>query len=277
MVEISGFIVTFRETLEVILILGAIVAYLAATKQQKNLKQVYSGALAGMALSVVFAFGFIALIGEFEGVAEQLFEGTLLLVGALIVTLLVIWLTKTAHGVKGIKENVLDKLNGMEAGSVFLISLIVVLREGVEAVLFLGALSIEDSALALGSLIGIIIGIVIGYLIYKNLIKIDLMKMMAGISIILVFFGAGMFGQGLHELQEAKILPFMEDKLYDIGGTQNADGSYSLLHEDGLIGGILKGVFGYDSDPTQLQGLGYILYLVGMGAILVPLKKRSTI
>lgn len=275
MVEVAGFIVTFRETIEVMLILGAIVAYLAATKQQQNLKQVYHGAIAGIILSVIFAIGFVMLVGEFEGMVEDLFEGTLLIIGALIISLLVIWLSKTTHGIKGIKKNVLDKLNAMEATSVFLISLIVVLREGVETVLFLGALSLEDSTLAIGAITGIAIGSVIGYLIYKNLIRIDLMKMMTMISILLVLFGAGMVSQGVYKLQEAKILPFLEEKLYDIGGEQLPDGSYPQMHEKGFIGGILKGVFGYDSNPSQLQGIAYVMYLILVAGILLPKGQKN--
>lgn len=272
MTDITGFIITFRETIEAMLILAAIVAYLSATKQGKMFKYVYLGAVTGILLSIVFAFGFIILIGGFEGTAEELFEGILLISGAVLISLLIIWLTKTMHGVKGIQKNVLSKLNTMEAGSVFLISLIVVLREGVEIVLFLGALSFQDSTLAIGSAIGILIGAILGYLIYKKLIKINLMKMFALISVLLVFFGAGMLAQGAHEFQEAKILPFFEEKIYDIGGEQLADGSYQIMHEKGAIGAILRGIFGYDSNPTQLQGIVYLLYLVVMGAVLMPRK-----
>jgi high-affinity iron transporter len=276
MADISSFIITFREALEAMLILGTVVSYLAATKQQKMLKHVYRGALMGFALSVIAALAFTFFIGEFKGLGEQLFEGTTLIIGALLVSLLVTWIIKTRHGIKGVGEGVLAKIKVMEAKSVFFISLVVVLREGIEAVLFLGALSIESGALAIGAAIGIAIGIIIGYLIFKQLIKIDLAKMFAVISALLVLFAAGMVLHAVGEFQEAKVLPFQEEKAYNIQFQQNLDGSYPLLSDKGLIGGLAHDLFDYEPNPTILQVIGYFSYLGIMGVILIRPKPKTS-
>jgi high-affinity iron transporter len=64
-----------------------------------------------------------------------------------------------------------------------------------------------------------------------------------------------MFAYGIHEFQEAGILPTYYTQVWDTG---------MIVHENGLLGEILKGVFGYNSDPTLIEVIGYWAYLVFM-------------
>ena len=76
---LSEFIITFRETLEVALIVGIILSYLTKTKETKYNPVVYVGLVAGLVASVIGAILFNTLAGGFEGAAEQIFEGITML------------------------------------------------------------------------------------------------------------------------------------------------------------------------------------------------------
>ncbi len=79
---ISSFIITFRETLEVALIIGIILAYLIKTKKIKYNNIVYLGIVSAIIASVIGAFLFSMLAGGFTGRAEEIFEGVAMLFAA---------------------------------------------------------------------------------------------------------------------------------------------------------------------------------------------------
>ncbi|MCK4755850.1 FTR1 family protein, partial [candidate division WOR-3 bacterium] len=99
-----------------------------------------------------------------------------------------------------------------------------------------------------------------GYLIFIGSMKINIKKFFDITSILLILFAAGLVAQGIHELQEAKIIPTVIEHLWDINPLVNTDGSYPLLHEKGYIGSILKGLFGYNGNPALIEVLSYLAY-----------------
>jgi len=274
--ELASFIITFREALEVMIILGVLVAYIKLTKQKKLIKEIYFGATVGIVLSLILAGIFVLLLGEFNGTAEQLFEGITLLLGATLITFLIAWIIKTKHGIKGIKENVIDKVRNSRKG-IFVLSAVIVLREGVEAIIFLGAAGLANGASFAAAIFGVVIGLTTGLLITKEFVKIDVAKLFAVISILLVLFAAGMVAKGVGELQEAKVLPFLEEKAFYLNPQLNADDTFPLLHEEGLIGGIAKDLFGYTAEPTVLQLLAYFFYLITTVFVFIKLNEKKAV
>ena len=61
--------------------------------------------------------------------------------------------------------------------------------------------------------------------------------------------------------QEAGIFPVIIEHVWDIN-PERINGVYPALHEKGSIGSILKGLFGYNGNPTMLEVLTYFLYLM---------------
>jgi high-affinity iron transporter len=71
-----------------------------------------------------------------------------------------------------------------------------------------------------------------------------------------------MIAYGIHELQEAGLLLIGPIEVWNINPPALPDGSYPLLHDKGLIGGLLKAMFGYNGNPSFLEVTGYVLYLL---------------
>ena len=89
--------------------------------------------------------------------------------------------------------------------------------------------------------------------------------------LLLLVFGAGLAGYGVHELIEAGEHSGMDfgwfgEKPFDINPAVNPDGSYPLLHEKGIIGSILKGLVGYDGNPEWLRIIVYLGYWLVVGS-----------
>ncbi|PIN78651.1 high-affinity iron transporter, partial [Candidatus Woesearchaeota archaeon CG10_big_fil_rev_8_21_14_0_10_34_8] len=103
---ISSFIITFRETLEAALIIGIILSYLAKTKETKYNKIVYLGVFAGVIASILGAIGFHYIAGGFEGAAEEIFEGITMMIGAGLLTWMILWMLQQKRVAQKLKDKV---------------------------------------------------------------------------------------------------------------------------------------------------------------------------
>lgn len=261
---IASFIITFRETLEAALVVGIILSFLARTKQAKYNNVVYIGIVSGLIASIIGALIFINVAGGFEGKAEQIFEGVTMLVGSALLTTMILWMMKQRHIALELEKKVKKELVESHKLGLFLLVFIAVLREGIETVIFLGASSFaSDGGNIIGGLAGVVIAVFIGYLIFVSSMKISIKKFFAVTNILLILFAAGLAAQGMHEFQEAGIVPGIIEEVWNIN--PNAPlaekGIYPLMHEKGNIGSLLKGLFGYNGNPTLIEILAYLAYL----------------
>jgi len=260
---IESFIITFRETLEAALIVGIILSYLARTKQTRYNNVVYTGIASGIVVSIIGAFLFNYLAGGFTGRAEKIFEGIIMLVGAFLLTTMIFWMMKQKHVARELEHKVAAKITEMYKAGLFLLVFAAVLREGIETVIFLGAASfVSTNNNLIGAFVGIIAAIFLGYAIFIGSMKIDIRKFFNITSIILILFAAGLVAHGVHEFQEAKLIPTVIGSVWDINPLINPDGTYPLLHENGYIGSIAKGLFGYNGNPSLIEVLSYLAYLI---------------
>lgn len=265
---IESFIITFRETLEAALIIGIVLSYLVKTKQIKYNNIVYLAVVSGIVASIIGAWLFTSLAGGFTGRAEEIFEGITMLIGAALLTTMILWMMKQKHIAQELEHRVAAELNQAHKFGLFLLVFIAVLREGIETVIFLGAASFVSTGNSLiGALAGITVAIFLGYAIFVGSMKINLKKFFNITSILLILFAAGLVAHGIHEFHEAKVIPTVIDHVWDINPIVNSDGSYLLLHEKGYVGSILAGLFGYNGNPSLIEVLSYLIYLVFVFAL----------
>jgi high-affinity iron transporter len=268
--EIASFlpssIITFRETLEAALIIGIVLAFLYKTQQTQYSKYAYWGVIAAVICSIAVAGAWIFLIGEFEGVNEQLFEGTMMIVGAALISWMIFWMMQQRHITQDIENEVKHSIEHHNAFAIGVLVFISVLREGVETVIFLGTLTLKDGVgvSMLGAAIGIVIAAIFGYALFRHFLKIKLKTVFNVTSILLILFAAGLVAHGVHEFEEAGVVPIVIEHVWDINPPLNADGTYPLLHEKGIIGGIAVGLFGYNGNPSLIEVLAYLAFIALM-------------
>jgi len=260
---ITSFVITFRETLEAALIVGIILSYLIKTKQVKFINIVYVAIAAGIVASIFGAILFNVVAGGFEGTAEKLFEGVIMLIGAALLTTMIFWMMKQKHLASELRHKVADELDDAHKFGIFSLVFIAILREGIETVIFLASASyVTGENSMIGAILGIAVAIVLGYVIYVGSTRINIKKFFNVTSIILILFAAGLVAHGLHELQEAGVVPIVVEHVWDINPPENADGTFPLLHENGHVGSIFKGLLGYNGNPSLLEVISYLIYLV---------------
>ena len=107
----------------------------------------------------------------------------------------------------------------MPGFGLFLFVFLMVLREGVETVLILGAVSLNSTELLsfLGTLSGVIVAIVFGVMFVKGSVRVNLQKFFRVTTVILFFVAAQLIISGLHELSENGVLPSSREEMALIG------------------------------------------------------------
>lgn len=264
---LPSFIITFREALEAALVIGIIAAYIAKLGRNDLNRYLFAGVVAALIASTGVALIFKAVYGGLEGTAEQLFEGGAALTAAAVLTYMIFWMAANSKKIKGeLQEKVDVSISKGEMLGIAVLSFIAVFREGVETVLFLGTLALSSPVDTLaGFALGLIVVVLLSAVMFKGIFRLDMSKFFKYTSILLILFSAGMVAMGVHELNEAGIIPPVVEHIWDINPPVNPDGSYSLFHENGAAGSILKSLIGYNGNPSLTELIAYFGYWVFIG------------
>jgi FTR1 family protein len=212
---LQALIVTLREGVEAALIVGITLAYLAKIGRADLRRAVYAGLGAAFAGSIGVA---VAL--AHAGLNQDVFEGWVMLAAAFFVVTMIVFMMRTARRLRGKIESRVGAL--AERGSrlgLFLFVFLMVLREGVETVLFLAAVRLNTTELMnlLGTLSGVALAVLFGVTFVKGSVRINVQKFFRVTSFILVFVAVQLVIAGLHELSENGVLPSSRREMAVIG------------------------------------------------------------
>lgn len=272
---IPSILITFREALEAALIVTIMITYLRKIGKQELNKYSYSGAGAAILASLIVGVALQTFYGGLGNVGEQLFEGIASLTAVIVLTSMIFWMTKHSKEIKGELEGKIDQaITQREVYGIAALSFVAVAREGLETVLFLTATFVQDQiGTIVGTVIGIAIVLVLSVLLMKGTVNLEISRFFKVTSILLLIFGAGLAGYGVHELIEAGEGSGIDfgvfgEKPFDLNPPLKPDGTYPLLHENGVIGSILKALIGYDGNPEWLRIIVYLGYWVVIGSFL---------
>lgn len=255
----ESFLVTFRESLEMALIIGIILAYLKRTNRTSYNNTVYLGIVSGLCVSAFLAYLISVFWGAFEGKNEEIFEGVIMLIAAVLLTSMIFWFFRQQASIRHkLEQSVHSFWERWSSVGLFLIVFLSILREGVETVLFMSAIFLNNQAsfaMIMSAFLGVFSALFLGYLMFVLGKKVQLKYFFLGSNVLLILFAAGLIAHGLHELGEAGLVPLLVEHLYDIN---------YIINEKGTMGSILKGLFGYNGNPSLLEVMAYMAYIAGV-------------
>ncbi|HKV42937.1 MAG TPA: Fe-S-containing protein [Blastocatellia bacterium] len=226
----ESMVVTLREGVEAALIVAIVLGYLKKIGRLDLARSVYAGLAAGVLVSLAGALVFRKL-----EIDEDRFEGWMMLAGALFVATMVVWMWRTAGRLKGeIESRIANAATASGTGFSFGIIAFVFLmvtREGIETVLFLGAVQFNTTAMMnfIGGVAGLGLAVAFGVLFVKGSIRINLRKFFSITSAILLIVAFQLFVSGLHELSEAMILPSSAREMAMIGPIVKNDAFFYVI------------------------------------------------
>jgi high-affinity iron transporter len=212
---LQAFIITLREGVEAALIVGITLAYLAKIGRLDLRRSVYAALAAAFAGSI----GIAVLLSRLKW-NQDIFEGWVMLVAAVFVVTMIVFMMKTGRKLKGQIEGKIGLFARDDAWiGLFLFVFLMVLREGVETVLILSAVTLNSSELMsfIGTVLGVAVAILFGVMFVKGSVKINLQKFFKVTTAILLFVAAQLVIAGLHELSENGVLPSSRQEMAIIG------------------------------------------------------------
>jgi len=200
----SSLILSFRESLEAVLIVGIIITSLGRQQKTSMKSHVILGALLGVLVSV--AAGVILFLSA-QSLPEEtmeVVEALMMLTASGLIAYFVIWL---AAQNQSISASLSDKVTKTTSGfGLVLLAFLGIFREGFELVIFtLTNLSANASDVALGTVLGILMALVVGWLLFKSTVKLNLSWIFKGLGLILIYLGAELLEEGL-----VKLIPSLE-------------------------------------------------------------------
>jgi len=262
--------------------------------------QVWAGTIAGFAIALAIGGAFIGVfytnkLRDLWSQSEQIWEGVFSLIAAFIILAMGIaflrleqskakWRVKLAHA---FQRKTADNQHRSTKGkyALFLLPFITVLREGLEAVVFVGGVSLGEpaSSIPLAVVVGLLCGAFISYLIYRGGSALAIHWFLVISTCILFLVGAGLFSRACGYFQE---YVFNRGVGGDVSETGDGPGSFdvsgNVWHltygspESGKNKGggwsIFNAILGWNNTASLGAILCYAFYWIVAAGILIYLK-----
>ncbi|PRY46659.1 iron uptake transporter permease EfeU [Umezawaea tangerina] len=259
---VNNGLIGLREGLEAALVVSILVAFLVRTDRRSSLPFVWLG----VGVAVLLSVGFGALItfttSTMSFQQQEAFGGGMSILAVVFVTGMIFWMRKAARTIAAELRGKMAKALEIGPWAVAVVAFISVGREGLETAVFFYS-SVQSAGVGtteplIGFLVGIAVAIALAWLLYAGAIRFDLGKFFTWTGALLVFVAAGVLAYGLHDLQEAAILPGLDTLAFDLSET---------VPEASWYGALLKGIFNYSQRTTVLQATAWVAYV----AVVLPL------
>lgn len=213
---LQAFIITLREGVEASLIVGIVFAYLTKIGRSELKRTVFWALGAAIVASVAGA-----IVIAHAQLNSDIFEGWVMLAAAFFVISMIWFMHKAARSMRSDIEQKIAQYTGNSVSKVglFFFVFLLVLREGVETVLILSAVTLNSTELLsfTGTLLGIAVAVVFGILFIRGSVKINLQRFFRVTTVILYFVAFQLIVSGLHELSENGVLPSSQAEMRLIG------------------------------------------------------------
>ena len=173
-------------------------------------------------------------------------------------------MARAARSISGELRGKVDAAAEGRGWSLIVVAMLAVGREGLETALFLWAatrVATRDAVGAvtptweplLGAALGILTAVVLGYLLYRGAIRINLSRFFTWTGAFLILVAGGVLSYGVHDLQEAGVLPGLNNLAFDVSDTIEPGTWFATL---------LKGIFNFSPATTWLELAAWLLYVV---------------
>lgn len=260
------FFIIFRETTEAAIIVSVLLSFVRqvivddAALLRRLKWHIWIGVLIGLIISLIIGGTFIALWKQlsknvFQS-SEEIWEGTFALIACIMITVMSLamlksqelqdkWRGKLGQAMQHAEEKrSLSTLTGKYA--LLILPMITVLREGLEAMIFVGGVTFEaeGKSIPLAVVVGLLAGALVGFIIYRGGSRLALHRFFIASTCFLLLIAAGLFAKAINAYQMDKW-----NKI--VGGDADDAGSYDPR---GNVWALSYG------DPNQPENGGWAFF-----------------
>lgn len=252
---LNALIVVWRESLEAMLVIGVLAAWIARQDDAGRLRRtLWAGVAGGVLLAIVLAAVTFSAQSELDGTALDAFQVGFIFFAAGLITQMVLWMHRHGRAMKTQLENRAARAGGRTGLAV--VAALAVGREGAETVIFLYGLGLEQrgadlavflAAAAAGFLLAAATAWVVArgarFLNYRTVFRVS--------EILLLLVAGALIGNGIDRLIGLDWLPPLRDPLWDTS---------ALLDDASGPGRLLADFAGYRARPSASLLLAYCAF-----------------
>ncbi|ESK96309.1 iron permease ftr1 [Moniliophthora roreri MCA 2997] len=263
--------------------------------------RIFLGAGFGLFLALAIGAAFIAVwftrASDLWSKSEELWEGIFELIASLMifamgVSMLTLERAKAKWRVK-LQRAFETKISGDKEGEtgkwvLFILPFITVLREGLEAVVFVGGVALGQPAtsIPIATIVGIVTGLICGFLIYQFASRATLTVFLIVMTNLLLLIGAGLFSRAVGAFEKNAFNHLLGAEIDDAGG--DGPGSYDVRGNvwhlnccnpdnklDSQGWSVFNAIFGWTNNATLGTVLSYVFYWIAVMVTLVYFKFKE--
>jgi high-affinity iron transporter len=184
---------------------------------------------------------------------------------------MIFWMRRAARSIAGELRTRLTDALAVGSVAVAGMAFLAVVREGLETSLIFyaavqGASRSSSPLLALAG--GLLTAIVLGLLLYASALRINLSVFFTWTGVLLILVAAGIGKYGVHDFQEADVLPGLTNLAYDASGVLDPSAWYTTL---------LTGMFNVTPAPTVLEVIAWVGYAVPVLVLFLRPARRKPV
>ncbi|GAA5910785.1 hypothetical protein JCM5296_002827 [Sporobolomyces johnsonii] len=277
---------------------------LAQQQLRKRMRwMIWAGALSGLGIAVCIGAAFIAVffttLSDLWSKSEDLWEGVFSLIACILIYVMgmgmlkidrsqIKWKHKFAAAFSKELDGTLTAKERREGRrgkwSLFILPFVTVLREGLEAVTFVGGVALGQPAKAipLAAIVGLIVGFVVGFLIYLSGSRLNLSIFLVISTNILLLIGAGLLSKAVWFFQAYRFNKGVGADVEELGygpGSFDVSGMVwhvtygnpeSTLRSQGWS--IFNALLGWQNTATLGSILSYCFYWIAVMVALIRMK-----
>jgi high-affinity iron transporter len=255
----ESLLIMLREGFEAALVVAIVFAYLNRIERRDLFGPVWLGVVVGVALATAVGLGIHWTIGELEGEARLVAFAIISLLAAGMLTWMIFWMRRQSASIKGdLHHRIHAAIGSGRAGQgVLLVAFFAVLREGIEAALFLIAATVDADSydVLVGGIAGLLAAALLGAVVYVGGRRLPMRAFFRVTGVLLILFAAGLCAKAVFFLQAAGDLGTVDDAFYNVTGAH-------WLTVDTESGRFLAGLFGWDPRPSFEQFVVWFAYIV---------------
>jgi high-affinity iron transporter len=251
---LNTLIVVWRESLEAMLVVGVLLAWIARQPDPIPLRRgLWLGVAGGVALAGVLGAATFAVQSEFAGNSLDVFQLAMLLFAAFLIVQMVLWMHR--HGRTMKRE--LEAQAGRSAGAagIGLIAALAIAREGSETVVFLYGLGMEAgdnlARLATSATAGLALALATSWLVARGARFLNMRVFFRVSEILLLLIAGALLANGVDRMIGMDWLPPLLDPVWD---------SSRLLDDGHGAGRLLADFVGYRARPAATLIVAYLAY-----------------
>ncbi|KAE9398316.1 iron permease FTR1 [Gymnopus androsaceus JB14] len=263
--------------------------------------QIFAGAGIGLFIALSVGAAFIAVwftqAADLWSSTEELWEGIFDIIASLMIFVMGVSMLKMDRAKAKWRLKLQRAFDGRTRGDkdgkagkwvLLILPLITVVREGLEAVIFIGGVSLGQPAtsIPIAAIVGLICGLVAGFVIYQFGSRTTLSIFLIAMTNFLLLIGAGLFSRGIWAFQENAFNNLLGADVDDSGG--DGPGSFNVVGNiwhldccnpennfDNSGWSIFNAIFGWTNSATLGSVLSYVFYWIAVMMTLVIMKFKE--